>query len=1044
MNYTPYHIHSDLSLIDSTTKFITYLDKAKEYDIKAFAFSEHGSVFNWVKKKQECEKRGIKYIHAQEFYVTESLNEKVRDNYHVILIARNWEGVKELNYLSSLAYNKNDGHFYYDPRITIDELINTSDNIIITTACLAGILSKGKGKEIEKKFIYFLKTNKHRCFLEIQYHNIKEQIEYNQYLYQLSQQINVPLITGTDTHALNQEHAKTRLILQKAKNIKYENEEKLDLTFKNYNELIEMFEIQNSLPKDIILKAIDNTNLIAEMVEEFQLDTSHKYPKLYNNPEKVFKEKIRQGIKKRNIKMTPEYKERIMQEYEVYKNLGAIDYMLFEEDIITWCKERNIYTGYGRGSVNGSLIAYILGITDMDSIKWKLNFFRFMNPERVSLADIDIDFPPSRRAEVIKYIAEKPNIYFAEIVTFNTIALKGAIREVGRALEMELSIIDEIAKNIESNEEKYRQQYPELFKYVDLLNGVNVSVGSHPSGFVTSPIALEDNMGTFYTAESKYPVTQINMKEIDSLNFVKLDILGLANIEIINETCRLAGIERITPDNLNTNDIAVWESIRESPLGIFQFENEFSHKILSKMLSKEVVEKIKKQNPDFSYIDLMSMTNGAIRPAGESYRDLMAQGIFRDNGHPALNEFLKDTMGYLIYQEQIMMFLVEFCGFSMAESDTVRRGFAKKTGTEQFLPKIKEGFLKTMNSKYGVKNDEAEKLLESFLKVIEDASDYGFSLNHSQPYSLIGYACGYLRHYYPLQFLTAMLNTNVNKIDKTAEIIKYANSKGIIIKAIKFRKSRFNYSYSKEENAIYKGLESIKHLNAEIAEQLYALKHNQYDSFLDLLIDIKTKTSCNSRQLDILIKLNFFSEFGKNKKLLNFVQLFSDLYGLKQIKKDKVDKFKLSHDMIKQFARETEKSYMDFDSTAFLKYMWEQLEDKSLSVLEQIQAEKEFLGYISTIYSNIDSNYRLITEVNTKYTPKITTYCFTDGTEQTYKIYKKTFNKNSLKEGDVIRISKSQEKPKPIKLDNGEWGEHPTEKEWVLLNYAKININNKK
>src|SRR5690606_37512723 len=265
---------------------------------------------------------------------------------------------------------------------------------------------------------------------------------------------------------------------------------------------------------------------------------------------------------------------------------------------------------------------YVLNITEMDSIKHDLKFFRFLNPDRISLADIDIDFPPSRRQEVIDYLASLEGVQFAEIITFNTMAMKGSIREVGRGLDgFDDDTIDFIAKNIETDESKFRKQYPELFKYVDIFNGVIVSMGSHPSGFVVSPsdVDLQTNISTLYTKESKYRVTAVNMKELDGENYVKLDILGLANIELINEVCKMAGIERLTPDNVDTNDMNVWKSLRESTLGVFQFESDTAFAYLKQLFSDETLENIRKNVGEVDYIDLLSMANGAIRPSGDSY-----------------------------------------------------------------------------------------------------------------------------------------------------------------------------------------------------------------------------------------------------------------------------------------------------------------------------------------------------------------------------------------------------------------------------------------
>ena len=1026
-NYMVYHLHSALSNptagngADSATKFTDYLDRAVELGMKAIAFSEHGNIFNWVNKKLETEKRGLKYIHANEVYLTEHIDKErglIRDNYHFMLIAKNYEGVKELNVLSSKAFNREDGHFYYNPRITFEELFNTSDNIIMTSACLASPLwraIKNNDKQKLQLFQDFFVKNKHRIFFEIQYHDHPEQKQYNQWLYDFSKETGIPLIAGTDTHALNKEHLEARKILLKAKGASYGDEDLFDLTFKSYEELVEMFKKQNAIPRNAYLEAIHNTNVLADMVEEFSLNKSAKYPKLYEKPIEVFKEKIQDGIKKRSIDKLPkekrkEYIERIKEEFEVYKKLDAVDYMLLQKNIIDWCHENGIYQGYGRGSVNGSLIAYLLGITEMDSVKYKLNFFRFLNPERISLPDIDVDFPSNKRQDVIDYLASIKGVHFSEIVTFNTIALKGAIREVGRALNMPLSEVDEIAKNIETDEEKYRNQYPELFKYVDLLNGTVISVGSHPSGFIVSPISLEDHIGLFYTKESKYPVSQINMKELDGLNFVKLDVLGLDNMQVINETCQLAGIERLTPDNIDFDDWEVWKSIRDNTLGVFQWESEVAQKYISNLFSDETIAKIKKEILDFSYLDLLSVGNGAIRPAGASYRDRLANGEFNDNGHKGLNELLKDTLGYLVYQEQILKFLTEFCGFSGSKADNIRRGFAKKTGTEQFLPEIEKGFLETMKSKYELNENKARELLQSFLKVIEDASNYLFSSNHALPYSAIGYACGYLRHYYPLEFLTVMMNINKDNQEKTAKIIEYAKTRCITIKPIKFGRSRANYSMDKKENAIYKGIESIKFLNANVAEELFELSKNKYNAFADLLYDIQHKTSANFKQIRILTSLNYFSDFGGNKKLLEIIDLYESKLKNKGLKNE-----------TKQERLQEIKEYE------------ESLQDSSLGIKEQIRAEIEYYGYETTTIEKSPSSVYMVTEIDTKYTPKLRLYNLKTGEVKYAKCKKNDMKKNQFGEFNIIQVKKLVERNKRKKV-NDEWVE-TDEKELYLTEW---------
>lgn len=1058
-NYTIYHLHSDISNTtagtgaDSITKFTEYLDKAQEYGMNSIAFSEHGSVINWIKKKHETEKRGIKYIHANEVYLTKNIgikedtkgNERLaleRDNYHFMTIAKNYQGVLELNELTSKSFNREDGHFYYNPRLTFEDLKNTSDNIIMTSACLASpvwrlhrdayeyisgnrvVKNQDLHIEYEELMNWFIE-NKHRMFFEIQYHTHPDQVKFNQMLLQLSKETGIPLIAGTDTHSLDKIHAKGREILLKAKKASYGDEDKFDLTMKSYKELVNMFEIQGALPRNVYLEAIENTNVMSNMVETFELDSTPKYPKLYDEPIKVFKEKINEGFVKRGINQLPsdvkkQYIERVHDEFKTYEKLDAIDYMLLQTNIIEWCQANGIYQGYGRGSVNGSLIAYLLGVTEMDSIKHNLNFFRFLNPDRISLADIDVDFPPSRRQEVIDYLASLKGVDFAEIITLNTIATKGAIRDVGRALEIPLNEVDEISKAVENNSlNRYRDKYKELFEYVDLLEGTIVSMGSHPSGFVVSPINLSKNISTIYTKESKYKVTAINMKELDGENYVKLDILGLDNIEIINDTCKLANIERLTPDNIDTKDMNVWKSLRESTLGVFQFESDTGFDYIQKLFSDETLNNIRKNVGEIDYINLLSMANGAIRPAGESYRENLARGLAKDNGHIALNKFLKDNLGYLIFQEDIMRFLTDFCNHTGSESDSVRRGLSKKEGTEQFLPKIKEGFLKIMTEYYNEPIDHLEEILSGFLKVIEDASDYGFSLNHSQPYSYTGYIGAYLRYHYPLEFITTILNVREDKMDKSAKIISYAKNKGIEIRPIQFGKSTSKYMYSKDDNSIYKGLKSIKYLNDAIAEELYELsKSKQYDNFVDLLIDIEESTSVNTRQLNILIRLGFFKQFGNTKTLEFISEKFSKRY-----KKSHKDNTKLQRiDEIKS-------------------YVLELGEVDDYKVNEKVMFEKEVLGYGQYFDPATDKSLAVVTDIDTKYSPSVTLHIVNSGKEVILKVQKNLFYDNNrkslLKKGDLIKVNKVDVKPKNVMVD-GKWTQSTVMQNW-LTSWELIN-----
>lgn len=1048
-NYTVFHLHSDMSNgvtnIDSVTKFQEYINRAAELGMTALAFSEHGSVFGWYEKKECIEKAGMKYIHAAEFYVTEKIDTdesgnpiKLRDNMHCVLIARNFEGVKEINRLATKSFDRKDGHYYYAPRIELEDLLNTSDNVIVSSACLGGILNRGT-ENAKNRFLSFMIKNKHRCFLEVQHHDVFDQKIYNKELVMLHIKHDIPLIAGTDTHSLNEDHAKGRKILQLSKNIHFGEEDGWDLTFKSYDELCEAYRHQGVLSEDIYLEAIENTNKMAGMVEVFTMDKSTKYPHIYDNSERTFKDKINEAYRNHPYlhKRYPqkEVVKQIREEFEVYKKTGSIDFMLLETYVREWERANGIQSGYGRGSVSGSLIAYALGITQMDSKKFNLNFFRFMNPDRVTNADIDTDYCSADR-EKIKYFLlhdkmNLPNIKTSEIITFNTIATKGAIKDVCRALNISLDEAQEISNAVGLDgtiDDAWKKKYPEVFEYVDIVSGTIVSIGSHPSGVLVSDKEIEADVGLCSLSTSDYPVSMLDMHSLDTLFYVKLDILGLDNIGVINECCKLVGIDRLTPDNVDLEDENVWRSIRDDTTMIFQWESDSAAAYLKKFMSDDVVAKAKNNSKDFSYIKWFSFGNGLLRPACASYRDEVADGVFYDNGFKELNDFLAPEAGRVCMQETIMQFLVKFCGYSNAESDNVRRGIAKKKGTEQLLPEIERRFIEYSSTHYDITKERCQEVIKPFLQIILDASSYGFSWNHSDAYSCIGYVSGYLRYYYPLEFLTAAFNTFTGKEEKIVSITEYANKIGIKILPPKFRYSRSGYQMDKRTNSIYKGLESIKFMNAEVSEGLYSLKDKKFNSFFDLL-DVFPG---NSRQLEILIKLGYFEEFGKTLKLIKLSELYSTYHGKKLLKKDKLN---LPLDLVQKYAiSETAKQYkFDIESMDnLLNDFAAMIPDTDIPLRTRLEAESEYLGYLS--YSDKtakDTGY--VVDVNTKYSPKITIYRFDSSETITYKLQKAAYQKNPFDKGTVLKFY--SEMRNKSKLVDGQWIKSDDKEPWIT-NYV--------
>ena len=998
-NYVTYHLHTELSLLDSCTNFKLYVDKAKELGQTAICFSEHGNCYNWVEKKMYCKEQGIKYLHGVECYLTKELLQtdeensephKVRDNYHTILIAKNYAGLQELNTLVDLSTQED--HFYYKPRITFDEFKNISDNIIKISACLASPLNKLR----DESFIQYYD------YLEVQPHiNSEDQKEYNKWLYQMSLKHNKPLIAGTDTHNLDKYKAECRSILQKAKHIVFTNEDEFDLSYKSYDELVEMFEQQNALPKDVYLAAIENTNIMAASVEDFELDTTFKYPKLYENEEKVFKQRINQmyneKLKQGVIKNDPRYIQQIREEMRVFKKIGMVGFMLFMSELICWCWDNGIPIGPCRGSVGGSVIAYITDIIDVDPIVWNTVFSRFCNEHRTEIGDIDVDIAPTQRHLVYEHIIDKfGSDKTAYILAIGTISDKGTIDEIGRALNYPLDDVAKIKKEYEANPDITKEKYSELFYYFDGLVNTAISQSMHPAGIVVAPLTLPDNYGTFWQDGKR--IMMINMEEIHEVSLVKYDLLGLKNVEIIKDTCALAGIPYPKAHTINWEDQNVWADMITAPAGIFQFEGDYAFKMLKEFVPHKIND--------------MSMVNAALRPSGASYRDRLLAHEVNKNPSEIIDELLKDNLGFLIYQEDTIAFLQNICGLSGGDADNVRRaiGRKQKDRLEAAMPEILEGYCKMSPKSREVAEQEAKE----FLQIIEDSSNYQFGFNHSTGYSMIGYLCAYMRYYYPEEFIAAYLN-NANNEDDIRYGTELAKIKGIKIHPIKFRHSGAEYTVDKASRCLYKGCSSVKFLNADVSEKLYAMKDQKFDSFVHLL----TVFPGNSRQREILIKLGYFEEFGGSQKLIKIAELFDRYYGKKVIKKDKTD---LPIEFLQKYCvSETEKQ-MKFDETSMnhlLTALCEQIPNQNIPLQTRLQAELEYLGYIS--YTDPSRpNSAAVMDVNCRYTPKITLYKFYDGSTITVKYKKKSYEQNPLTVGNIVNFY-TETKPGWKKDENGEW-----------------------
>lgn len=723
-----YHCHSELSLLDSCTKYQDYVDLAVKNGSKALSISEHGKPLNWTEKWNACKKAGIRYIHSVEIYLTESLDEKVRDNYHTVLMARNMDGVKELNALVSLSCDKD--HFYYTNRLTFDEFLGMSNNIISTSACLASPLNKLPDSHPR----YMELANKYD-FFEVQAHNHPEQIAFNKRLAALSKKLGKPLIAGTDTHSSSRYKAECRAVLLSAKHKSYGDEDAFDLTYKTYDELVDMFRMQGALTEEEYMTAIENTNLLYDMTEDIELDTTIKYPILYGSREadsqkftetveRMFKEKLESGVIPAN--QADAFRKAIDEELRVFRKLKMDGFMLSMSELICWCKEHGMAIGTARGSVGGSRVAYVTDIIDLNPETWHTVFSRFCNEDRVEIGDIDIDCVESDRPAIFAHITDRfGKDKTARVASFGTIKDKGLIDDVGRHLAKKwkethpnvddarnpwsLTMVKKIKSEFDSNEEETKKKYPELFYYYDGLKDTKVSQSVHPAGMVISPIPLVDNFGVFDKDGDN--CLMLDMDNIhDFTGLAKYDFLILKTVQVIRDTCRYLNKPYPKTHEINWDDQDVWADMIRNPSGIFQFEGGFAFDSLRRFVPKSIFD--------------MSIVTACIRPSGSSYRDdLLARKVHK-NPSEIIDELLKDNLGYLIYQEDTIKFLQEVCGLSGSEADNIRRaiGRKQKDRLDKAMPSILEGYC----NKSSKPKEEAEQEAKEFLQVIEDSASYQF------------------------------------------------------------------------------------------------------------------------------------------------------------------------------------------------------------------------------------------------------------------------------------------------------------------------------
>lgn len=957
--YNNYHKHTHISNIftpDTNIKTIDYINRIIELGHDTYWTTEHGTGGDIFEAKTLCDKNGIKCKFGLEGYIVPNAAEKVNNkNYHIVLIPKDNSTRKKLNKASSRA---NKEGYYYKPRFFMEDLLAIDkDSLFITTACVAGIIRDEN--VFNGVFIPLVKHFGKNVFLEVQSHIEETQIEINKTCLKLSKEYGLSLIAANDSHYIYPEQSKDRLEFLKGKHINYGDEDCYVLDYPSYDTMLERFKKQGVLSEDQIKKAIDNT-LIFDICEEIDINKEIKMPSIYPDmtPDERIEElkkhvkiKFDEIIKEENISKEDlkKYKQGIYEEMKVIedtKEIGTADYFLFNEKNVDLAvnKYNGVLTRSGRGSCSSFYLNKLLGMTQVDRFKTGIPLYpeRFMSTARLleNHALPDIDFNVVSQEPFIKSSKEllgENGCY--PMIAYGTMQLGEAFRNVCRSKELNYDEFNEIAKDIENHieDKKWQPYIQEAQKYVNTI--VNASV--HPCAFLLLDSDIESELGVVKIGENI--CIMITSGEADEYKYLKNDYLLVSVWKIISDTFKLINKPILTIKQLLENiDDKVWNIYKNGlTCTLNQVDGEWATSLCQQYLPKSVED--------------LSMLVSAIRPSFNSWRDMFVARMNYSTGSKDLDKVLESTNHFILFQENLMQYF-DWLGISPAKSI----GLIKKISKKKIKQEDFDNLENTLKSNW-IKQTGSEDMFYETWNMIQSCIEYGFCSAHGYCTAIDSLYSAYLKANYSLEYYTVILNEYQNDTEKTKRIIDEMKFFNIELLPIKFGKSTNTYSFDKENNKIYKSIQSIKYCNSQIADELMELSKNKYNSFIDLLSDINLKTSVNSRQLTILTGLNFFSEFGNNKYLLDVIDIYNNLYSKKQISKKDLEKLGLTEYLMKKYSqKETDKLYKELDTIGLVKDLCSRVENKSMAIIEQIKFEMEYLEYTTYINPNISKYYYVV------------------------------------------------------------------------------------
>jgi DNA polymerase III subunit alpha len=894
-NFTHLHVHSHYSLLDGLAKIDELLDRAQELGMNSLAITDHGVLYGAIEFYEKARKKGIKPIIGCEMYLApngrKNKRPKIDDvRHHLILLSKNETGYKNLMKLVTLAHLEG---FYYKPRIDKEILREYSEGLIGLSACIEGevpsMVLSGRMEEAEKSAREYEEIfGKDNFYLELQHHaRFPNQKIANDGLIEISKRTGIPLVATTDLHYVNLDDAPIQDILlcvQTNRKVSETNRMNLldfDLHLRSPDEILENF---GHIPE-----AIENTQKIATMCNlEIELGNSKlplfEVPKGYT-PESYLRELCEEGLEKRYGKdITQEHRDRMEFELSVIEKTGFASYFLIVQDFVNWAKDQGIIVGPGRGSAAGSIVSYLTNITNIDPIKYNLLFERFLNPERISMPDIDLDFADVRRDEVLAYVRQKyGNDHVAQIITFGTMAARAAVRDAGRALGYPYDFCDKTAKLIPANmsirdtiagvpevSSLYRVD-PAAKKLLDSasrLEGVCRHASMHACGVVITPEPVVNYSPLQYVSgDTENVVTQYSSSTkssyVDKIGLLKMDFLGLKNLTIIQHALKI--VEKTKGVKINVDEIPLDDEktygLLQSALttGVFQLESGGMKRYL-------------KQLQPTSFEDVIAMV-ALYRPGP---MDWIPDFISRKHGrkkivyvHPKLEPILKNTYGVAVYQEQVMQIARALAGFSLSEADILRKAMGKK------IPElIREEKIKFIDG--CVDNGIDRRIAEKVFAFIEPFAGYGFNRSHAACYALIGYQTAYLKAHFPTEFMAALLTSDHQDIDRIAIEVEECRIMGIEVLPPNINESFVTFAAickPGEKEKIRFGLGAIKNVGQNVANIIVEdrKKNGKFKNLTEFIERIQTK-DLNKKSLESLVKSGAIEELGERGLLLENIE----------------------------------------------------------------------------------------------------------------------------------------------------------------------------